>query len=157
LTALWVALMALGLAAAVGYPLLKGVKEEALPAFAAESVVQDGVTYTNPDDLALDRALGRVGREGEAVTVARAGLEEALEQQVMALRRQRQAAPVADATRISARNCPQCGQSHDTGDRFCARCGALLIQACPNCGHAYHEGDLFCARCGQRLQVGGDQ
>ncbi len=151
MTTLWVALMALGLAAAVGYPLLRGVKEEALPAFAAGLVVQDGVAYTSPDDLALGRALGRVGGQGEAVTVARAGLEEALEQQVMALRRQRQTAPAADVRRASAGSCLQCGQPHDAGDRFCARCGASLIQTCPNCGHAYHEGDLFCARCGQKL------
>jgi hypothetical protein len=158
LTALLVMLMALGLIAAVGYPLWKGVREDAPPTFAAELVVQDGVAYTDPDELALDRALGRVGGEAEALTVADVDLEEELERRVAALRRQRRAVPSSARAAIApqpaamaAGNCPQCGHTYDAGDRFCVRCGASLIQACPNCGHAYEAGDLFCSKCGQKL------
>lgn len=148
MTAVLVALMAVGLVAAVGYPLWKGVKEDALPAFAAGLVMQDGVAYTDPDELALDRALGRVG-EAEAVSVADVELGEELERRVAALRRQQQTVPTIAAA--TAGNCPQCGHPYDAGDRFCVRCGASLIQACPNCGHPYDAGDLFCSKCGQRL------
>jgi hypothetical protein len=140
-----VVLMALGLVAAVGYPLWKGVKEDALPAVTAELVVQDGVAYADQDELALDRALGRVSGESEAVTVADVDLEEELERRVAALRRRRGAVSTA------AGSCPQCGHAYDAGDRFCAHCGASLVQACPNCGHTYDAGDLFCSKCGQEL------
>ncbi|UCC63283.1 MAG: zinc ribbon domain-containing protein [Anaerolineae bacterium] len=156
MTAVLVALMALGLAAAVGYPLWKGVKEDALPTFAGGLVVQDGVAYSDPDELALDRALGRVGGESPAVTVTHVDLEEELERQVAALRRQRRSAPpplaaVSPVAATAAGDCPQCGQAYDAGDSFCVRCGVSLIQACPNCGHPYDADDLFCSRCGQTL------
>jgi len=85
LTALLVMLMALGLIAAVGYPLWKGVKEDALPTFVTELVVQDDVAYTDAAELALDRALGRVGGGTEAVTVPDVDLEEELERRVAGL------------------------------------------------------------------------
>jgi hypothetical protein len=158
LTALLVMLMALGLIAAVGYPLWRGVQGDALSTFAAELVVQDGVAYTDADELALDRALGRVGGEAEDVTVADVDLEEELERRVAALRRQRRAVPssakaaiASQSVAMDAGNCPQCGHAFDAGDRFCVRCGASLIQACPHCGHAYEAGDLFCSKCGQKL------
>jgi len=157
LTAVVVVFMALGLMAAVGYPLWKGVREDVLPAFAAELLVQDGVAYTDPDELALDRALGRVGDEGEAMAVARVDLEEELERRVAVLRQGRRAVPAPETTTVArpavtaAGNCSQCGHSYDAGDSFCVRCGASLAQACPNCGHTYDTGDLFCAKCGQRL------
>jgi hypothetical protein len=140
-----VVLMALGLVAAVGYPLWKGVKEDALSAVTAELVVQDGVAYADQDELALDRALGRVSEESEAVAVADVDVEEKLERRVAALRRQRRAVPTA------AGSCPQCGHTYDAGDRFCAHCGASLVQTCPKCGHTYDAGDLFCFKCGQEL------
>ena len=149
MTAVLVALMALGLAAAVGYPLWKGVREDALPSLSGGLVVQDGVAYSDPDELALDRALGRAGGESPVVTAARVDLEAELERQVAALRQQRRIAPPAAAP--AAGDCPQCGQAYDAGDRFCVRCGASLVQACPNCGHPYDADDLFCSRCGQTL------
>jgi membrane protease subunit (stomatin/prohibitin family) len=158
LTAVLVALMALGLVAAVGYPLWNGVKVDALPVAAAELVTQDGVVYADPQELALDRALGRVRGEAKAATKAPLGIEEELERQVAALRRQ-QAAPTAAAetasrpAATSAGSCPQCEQPYDAGDRFCVRCGASLVLACPNCGRPYNQGDQFCARCGQKLQA----
>ncbi len=132
MTAALVVLMTLGLAAAVGYPLWKGVKENALPAFAAELVMQDGVAYTDPDELVLDRALGRVGGKAEAMTVADVDLEEELDRRVAALRRQRRAVPTAPAVTApqpaatAAGNCPQCGHPYDAGDLFCSKCGQKL-------------------------------
>ncbi len=149
MTAVLVALMALGLIAAAGYPLWKGVKQTALPAFAAELVMQDGVAYADPDELALDRTLGRLEGQGHAVAVTDITLEAELDRQVAALRGRRRTIPQAAAT--AAGNCPQCGHAHDAGDRFCVRCGASLIQLCPNCGHTYDADDLFCAKCGQKL------
>jgi len=162
LTTLVVVLMALGLAAWVAYPLWKGMKNinaDTLPAFAAELMVQNGVAYTDPDELALDRALGRVGGEAKVTTVADVDLdlEEELERQIAALRHQRRAAPPpATATASqpaipSAGNCPQCNHPYEAGDLFCVRCGASLTLACSNCGHPYDVGDLFCSRCGQKL------
>lgn len=159
MTIVLVVLMALGLVAAVGYPLWKGVTEERLPAFAAELLVQDGVAYSDADELALDRALGRVRGDAKAVAVADVDLEEELEGRVAALRHQRQPAAVSTPVEVSqvavtaAGNCPQCSHAYDPGDRFCVRCGAALVQACPNCSHPYEAGDLFCSKCGQKLQV----
>ena len=157
MTAVWVALMAVGLAAAVGYPLWKGVKEEAMPAFAGELTVQDGVAYADPDELALDRALGRVGGEDESAAVAYADLEDELERQVAALRQARRVTPspgvgaeAQPATR-TAGHCPRCDFAYDAGDSFCVRCGTSLAQVCPNCGHPYDAGDAFCSKCGHKL------
>lgn len=158
MTAALVVLMALGLVAAVGYPLWRGVEKDALSVLADELVVQDGVAYTDADELALDRALGRVGGDAEAVTMADVDLEEELERWVAAMRRQRRPVPpaaveaaVPQPVATAAGTCLQCGRAYDAGDRFCAHCGASLIQACPNCGHAYEAGDLFCSKCGQKL------
>jgi hypothetical protein len=131
-----------------------------LAAPAAELIVQGGVAYADPDELALDRALGRVGDESEAVTLVDVDLEAELERRVAAFRQLRPAVPAAVAApaisqpvTTAAGNCPQCGYAFDAGDRFCVRCGTSLIQVCPNCGHAYDAGDLFCAKCGQKLMV----
>ena len=157
MTAVLVALMALGLAAAVGYPLWKGAREKALPAFATELVVQNGVTYADPDELALDRALGRLRGGAEAAVVASVDLEEELERQVAALRQGKRAAAVTATARVAlpaataAGECPQCGHPFDAGDSFCVRCGASLAQICPNCGNSYDAGDLFCSKCGHKF------
>lgn len=56
-------------------------------------------------------------------------------------------------------SCPACGRAHQTGDQFCARCGAALPEtgdvsagpACPSCGATIHESDQFCAKCGHPM------
>jgi len=156
LTAVLVALMALGLVAALGYPLWKGVEVDAAPAAATELVTQDGVVYADPQELALDRALGRVKGEAKAAVKASLDIEEELERQVAALRRQQAASTDTAGTAsqpaaTSAGSCPQCEKPYDAGDRFCVRCGASLIQICSNCGRPYNQDDQFCARCGQKL------
>ena len=157
MTSLFVALMALGLVAAVGYPLWKGVKEDDPLAFAVEAVVQDGVVYTDPDELALDRALGRVGGDAEAEVVTGLDVEDELERRVAALRREKPIASVlapaamAQPATSAAGNCPRCGHAYDADDGFCVRCGAALAHTCPGCGRPYGADDLFCSRCGQKL------
>jgi hypothetical protein len=143
--------MALGLVAAVGYPLWRGAKEEFGPAATVDLVVQHGVAYTDPDELALDQALGRVGGEAEAATsVAETALDlEALLEQRVANLRQRSGPAPAPAS--AGPRCPQCGAGYDPEDAFCVRCGASLSQVCPNCGHPHDADDLFCSRCGQKL------
>lgn len=153
--------MALGLVAAVGYPLWKGGRENFGPAAAVDLVVQDGVAYADPEELALDRALGRVGGEAEEAAVvapAALDLEALLEQRVTTLRQRSGPAPtpaaVAESPSTPASEggkCPQCGTTFDAGDAFCVRCGSSLSLACPNCGRPHDADDLFCARCGQEL------
>jgi hypothetical protein len=64
---------------------------------------------------------------------------------------------------LAVNQCPACGHGHQTGDRFCIRCGNALPQAtparasspgiiCPNCAAALHEEDQFCAKCGHRME-----
>lgn len=155
MTAVVVALMSLGLAVAVGYPLWKGVRQDNLPPFVAELIVQDGVAYTDPGELALDRALGRVGGESEASAAICVDLEDELERRVAALRQpvssRPAAAPEPPVVATISQNCPRCGHAYDLGDAFCVRCGVSLAQVCPNCGRRYDREDLFCSRCGQKL------
>jgi hypothetical protein len=50
--------------------------------------------------------------------------------------------------------CPDCGQSYQPGDVFCAACGASLADTCPQCGAAHQPDDAFCPRCGTPLAEG---
>ncbi len=47
--------------------------------------------------------------------------------------------------------CPDCGQPYQSGDAFCAACGASLADTCPQCGAPHRRGDAFCTRCGATL------
>ncbi len=47
-------------------------------------------------------------------------------------------------------DCPACGAPATEG-RFCARCGAALIQRCPGCSRDNPAGAVFCSHCGARL------
>ena len=47
-------------------------------------------------------------------------------------------------------DCPACGAPATEG-RFCARCGAALIQRCPGCSRDNPAGAVFCSHCGTRL------
>jgi len=44
--------------------------------------------------------------------------------------------------------CPACEGETPDGKRFCANCGAVLVQACAGCGAELTEGQRFCADCG---------
>lgn len=56
--------------------------------------------------------------------------------------------------------CPNCGNTYQSGDAFCTRCGQSLAElepesaasVCPECGHTYQPGDAFCAQCGTVLK-----
>jgi hypothetical protein len=45
--------------------------------------------------------------------------------------------------------CAACGAPSQSGDRFCAQCGAPL--SCPGCDAPLRAGDRFCSRCGHAL------
>jgi hypothetical protein len=47
--------------------------------------------------------------------------------------------------------CPDCGQSYQPGDTFCAACGASLADTCLRCGAPHRPDDAFCVRCGAPL------
>lgn len=51
--------------------------------------------------------------------------------------------------------CPRCDAMNHPGSRFCAYCGAPIVQEffklCPGCGGKSLNGDRFCAKCGQAL------
>ena len=62
-----------------------------------------------------------------------------------------------------ARACPSCGRPAADDDKFCAICGAALVDApapvvlppesiaCTKCGRRADPADRFCAGCGQAL------
>lgn len=54
--------------------------------------------------------------------------------------------PVA-APQAQAR-CPSCGQPVRAGAKFCAQCGASLVQTCAKCGAELRPGAKFCDSCG---------
>jgi class 3 adenylate cyclase len=47
--------------------------------------------------------------------------------------------------------CPSCGAENDAAARFCASCGAGLVDTCPGCGADTRAGAQFCEACGHRL------
>jgi hypothetical protein len=112
------------------------------------------------------RQLDRLTPEAEAV------LDREIEQAVVRLRAGQDKAATAVApdvaatveaeiaaltrhTGVAARPgqpaCPNCGQTYQAGDAFCAHCGASLADGCPECGAPRRPGDAFCARCGAAL------
>lgn len=183
--------------AAAGYPLFKARTEEALTVAgeaAMESLrTQRDAVYASIKELDFDHEMGNLSGKDhtdlrerytrKAVAILKAldeqprlapvgawdeGLDDAIEQEVAAVRQARRAdvgvdteAPVASrhqpkqvavskgkqATLI----CPRCGMAYDTGDAFCRHCGAALSRGCPSCGVVFQEGDRFCTRCGQKL------
>jgi uncharacterized membrane protein YvbJ len=49
----------------------------------------------------------------------------------------------------------KCGSDNREGRKFCARCGAPLINACPKCGAANQPDERFCEECGAALTQAG--
>lgn len=53
--------------------------------------------------------------------------------------------------------CSKCGRESLTADKYCTRCGGLMIlkkkkvKKCPN-GHPVHEYDRFCPKCGEKVR-----
>ncbi len=151
MSALIVLLIAAAAAAYVTYPLwLRQLPPRvALPSPALTAVTVRGVTYESEEEWAIDRRLGRADA-GEPESQARLRVLEAedeIERQVSILRAR------GKPTRSSNKRitCLECGKTFQSGDRFCARCGAPHPRACPSCGERHREGDRFCPRCGATL------
>ena len=47
--------------------------------------------------------------------------------------------------------CPDCASERPHGAKFCAECGARLVNACPRCGHQADPSAKFCQECGGPL------
>lgn len=47
-------------------------------------------------------------------------------------------------------SCTGCGESVDSGARFCGRCGAPQTEQCRACGESMQVGAEFCIACGHR-------
>ena len=45
-------------------------------------------------------------------------------------------------------NCPVCTHPNIGATRFCARCGASVLQPCPFCDQDVHSADACCSHCG---------
>src|SRR5689334_19039915 len=50
-------------------------------------------------------------------------------------------------------NCPSCGAGNPDGKRFCADCGAPLLNRCLVCGAETLPGKRFCGDCGSPLTM----
>jgi predicted RNA-binding Zn-ribbon protein involved in translation (DUF1610 family) len=50
--------------------------------------------------------------------------------------------------------CPNCGESINTNDIFCRKCGAKIERelSCPNCGESINTNDIFCGKCGEKIK-----
>lgn len=57
------------------------------------------------------------------------------------------------ASKAKAPVCAQCGETLETGIRFCPRCGTAVEASCPSCGGDIKAGDLFCSSCGMQLKI----
>ena len=47
--------------------------------------------------------------------------------------------------------CPNCNEKIKKGAKFCANCGASLIEVCPKCHANVEKGAKFCSECGAKL------
>lgn len=83
------------------------------------------------------------GLELCSFTVASAIISDA---DILAIERKR------DELKHAAKVCPSCGSIVDISAKFCAECGASLVErVCPRCGKKVGAGAKFCAECGSKL------
>ncbi len=56
-------------------------------------------------------------------------------------------------TSAASSRCNKCGESINTGDKFCGHCGAPQGQAtCTGCGNVLPDGAKFCPICGKPVK-----
>jgi len=144
-----VILMTLAALAAVAYPLVRGIRGRQVPPMPD---LETQAAYADAEDIELDFRTGKLDNaEYQALQqAAQKGLDAELERKIKALRGERKQARKPAGARGK---CAKCGTPYDSGDQFCAKCGASLTlkRACANCGAPYYEGDRFCVKCGKSL------
>ncbi len=48
-------------------------------------------------------------------------------------------------------NCPNCGETINSGMHFCSKCGAKVMRECLNCKHINNYKSDYCEKCGNKL------
>lgn len=170
-------LMALGVVAFVGYPLLRetmGLSESDIPEEVEDLHRLKEATYSALKELEFDYRTGKLSEadyqeleakyKGEAVEVL-----EAIERAETGAPENEESRPgaVAAATEaVQPGDCVACGRQNPPDARFCASCGEPLAEAllgkepdelgtedegCPDCGQEMRPGAKFCADCGAEL------
>ena len=152
-----VVLLTVAAVAYVAYPLFCRQREGQLAVLAAlpRTLVAGGVAYETEDEWAVDRALGKAGSGQPELQASfvEADLEAEIERQVAAIRTERREARASK----KRTTCENCGKPFQSGDRFCARCGAPHPNVCPECGERHRPEDRFCTSCGTALLGGYEQ
>lgn len=130
MTELFLILVALGVAAFIGYPLIEGRKRtEGLGNHrATELEARKEAIYAQIKDIDFDYATGKLSEEdyrdlrAQYKREAAAILQEIdrVQQRLTSGKRRRKGKPKAQ------RFCPTCGHPTAIGDRFCTNCGANL-------------------------------
>lgn len=168
-------LLALGVVAFVGYPLLRNqlAREEdlELPEEAEELYHRKETTYSALKELEFDYKTGKLSEQDfhELETRFKAGALEILEaidelehptaKSKAGRRAETDKAGVESKRRVSAvlsaDTCGSCGAVNPSGARFCAVCGDPLTvtPASPKSGRKPADSGGMCASCGARLDV----
>lgn len=53
-------------------------------------------------------------------------------------------------SRMDPQDCPRCGAPNQHG-KFCKACGAEIVTVCSKCGQTIQSGDRFCSNCGNSI------
>ena len=61
--------------------------------------------------------------------------------------------PTSIAPQTPLGGCASCGETIESGDTYCWRCGQRLDRRCQDCGEPLLEADRFCAGCGRSLEA----
>ena len=160
MSAIFIAILALGALSFSLYPLFRenqwtyaanpGINPHLEDLYSAREA-----TYSAIKDLESDHAQGKLSDVDYQSTRAK------YENKAVAILQQLNLheTNVAIRAQRTERACPQCGLVFREGDKFCARCGAVLgVPKCANCGTAIHAEWKFCKKCGApsgALQLAG--
>lgn len=172
MTVLLGVILALAVAAIVGWPLVRKESdgEEMEPTIDTELtdlLLQREAAFSAINELDSDHAMGNLSLrdygelrekyEQKAVSVIRdigelqKAQDDEIELKVLNLRRGNEF-----DTSGKVMVCANCDAELDAEDNFCSGCGTVRSLVCPDCGNVSETGDQFCAHCGTRLGGKGD-